>query len=306
MIEYVGRRLVMSVITLLGVSVIVFSLVQLLPGDAARTMAGFEASEEEVAQSRVRLGLDQPVVAQYGLFLGRLVRGDLGTSSRTRVAVTQEIGARLPKTLQLAAVASVTGSAAGILLGAVAARRRGRVTDHVISIVSVLGISMPVYWSGLLLIILFAVVLGWLPAGGADHPASIVLPALTLAIVSIALVARMTRASMLEVLQQDYIRTAHAKGVPVRSVVYRHALRNAFLPVLTVVGLQFGSLLGGAVLVESVFGWPGMGRLLVDSIFSRDLPVVHGTILIYALMVIIVNLIVDLLYGWLDPRIQLT
>jgi ABC-type dipeptide/oligopeptide/nickel transport system permease component len=303
-LRYVGKRLAISVITLWGVTIIAFSLVQLLPGDPARTIAGLLASSAEVERIRERMGLEAPLPVQYGVYVSRLVQGDLGVSARTRRPVRSEIAARLPRTLQLAAVATVIGTVGGILAGVAAARRRGRWPDHVISTVSVMGVAMPVYWLGLLLILLFAVRLGWLPAAGADRVSSIVLPGLTLGVFSVALIARMTRASMLDVLQQDYVRTAYAKGVRDRVAVYRHALRNAFIPILTVIGLQFGALLGGAVLTENVFGWPGIGRLLVDSIFARDFPMVQGIVLVYAVLFILVNLAVDVLYAYVNPRIQ--
>jgi peptide/nickel transport system permease protein len=304
MIAYIIKRLAIASVTLFGVSIIVFGLVQLLPGDPARTIAGLLASPAEVERIRTSMGLDQPLHVQYWTFVSDAVRGDLGVSARTRRPVTGEIGARLPRTIELAVVATVIGTTLGILAGVVSARRRGRWPDSVVSIASVAGISMPVYWSGLLLILIFAVNLGWFPAAGADRPTSIVLPGVTLGLFSIALVARMTRSSMLEVLEQDYVRTARAKGVRERWVVYQHALRNAFIPVLTIIGIQFGSLLGGAVLTEYVFAWPGIGRLLVDSIFARDFPVVQGIILVFALMFIIVNLITDLLYSYVNPKIQ--
>ncbi len=304
MTTYITKRLAVSLVTLWGVTLVVFGLIQLLPGDPARVIAGPLAGSAEVDRIRTQMGLDEALHVQYGLFVGRLVRGDLGVSARTRRPVSYEVGARLPRTLQLAAVATLLGSAGGILLGVVAARRRGTWIDNSLSVISVAGVSMPVYWLGLLLIILFAVNLGWFPAAGADRPTSIVLPALTLAAFSVALIARMTRSSMLEVLEADYVRTARAKGVIERNVVYKHALRNGFIPVLTVIGIQFGTLLGGAVLTESVFAWPGIGRLLVDSIFSRDFPTVQGIIVVYALLFIVVNLVVDVLYALVNPRIQ--
>lgn len=304
MLTYIARRLAVSVVTLLGVTIIAFLLVQMLPGDPARTIAGLMASEEEVERVRTRMGLDEPLPRQYAQFLGRVATGDLGESARTRRPVTQEIGARLPKTIELAAVGTIVGSLLGIVGGVVAARYRNRPADHAISMGSLIGISMPVYWLGLLLIMVFAVNLGWLPAAGASRRVSIILPGITIGLFTVALVARMTRASMLEVLEQDYVRTAFAKGVANRNVVYRHALRNAFIPVLTVIGIQFGSLLGGAVLTEYVFAWPGIGRLMVDSIFARDFPVVQGIILVFALMFIVVNLIVDILYSYVNPKIQ--
>jgi peptide/nickel transport system permease protein len=304
MLTYIANRLAVSVVTLLGVTIIAFGLVQLLPGDPARVIAGLLADEAEVERIRVRMGLDLPLGQQYMNFIGNVVTGDLGTSARTRRPVTQEIAVRLPKTIELAAVGTILGSVFGIAGGVVAARHRNRWPDHAVSIGSLIGISMPVYWLGLLLILVFAVNLRWLPAAGASTRASIILPGVTIGLFTVALVARMTRASMLEVLEQDYVRTATAKGAQNRSVVYRHALRNAFIPVLTVIGIQFGSLLGGAVLTEFVFGWPGVGRLLVDSIFARDFPVVQGIILVFAGLFILVNLIVDLLYVVVNPKIK--
>lgn len=302
--QYLLRRLGVSVVSLLGVTVIIALLVQMLPGDPARVIAGLQASQEEVERIRAALGLDQPVVVQYWLFLRRLLGGNLGESARTGRPVLQEIMVRLPATVTLAVVGTLIGSVFGIVAGVAAAVRRSSRVDYLVSFVSVLGVSIPVYWLGMMLIIVFAVNLRVLPASGADEPTAIVLPAVTLGVFSMALVARMTRGSMLEVLEQDYVRTARAKGVSNRVVVYKHALRNAFLPVLTVIGLQFGSLLGGAVLTESVFGWPGIGRLLVESIFSRDFPIVQGIVFVYAVLLVLVNLVTDALYTLVDPRIR--
>jgi peptide/nickel transport system permease protein len=301
---HVVRTLLLSLITLFGVSVIIFLMLRVLPGDPARIIAGLNASEETVARIREQLGLDEPLLAQYGSFLSGLLQGDLGQSARTSRPVTAEILARLPATLTLAAVATLVGAAFGIFAGVVAAVRRNTFLDHAISSVAMMGVSMPVYWLGLLLILLFAVTLRWLPAAGAGEPLSIVLPAVTLAAFSTALVSRMTRASMLEVMGQDFIRTAQAKGAPPAVVILKHGLRNAFIPILTVISLQFGALLGGAVLTETVFGWPGIGRLLVDSIFARDFAVVQGIVLVYAALFILVNVVVDVLYVIIDPRIR--
>jgi peptide/nickel transport system permease protein len=292
-------------VTLLGVAFIVVALGRLLPGDPARVIAGLQASEREVERIRDQLGLDQSLFTQFGVFLGQLVQGDMGTSARTGAPVASEILARLPFTVELAVLGTTLGAVLGILLGVTAANHRGRWPDHILSSLAVMGVSTPVYWLGLLLIIVFSVNLQWLPAAGAENLSSLILPTFTLGVFSVALVSRMTRANMLEVLGQDYVRAAEAKGVGDRVVVYKHALRNAFIPVLTVIGLQFGNLLGGAVLTESVFGWPGIGRLLVDSIFSRDLPMVQGIVFTYAVMFIIVNIITDLLYTVVDPRVRL-
>jgi peptide/nickel transport system permease protein len=302
---YMSRRLAASAVTLLGVAFIVVALGRLLPGDPARVIAGLQASEQEVERIRDQLGLDQSLFTQFGVFLGQLVQGDMGTSARTGAPVVSEILARLPFTVELAVLGTTLGAVLGILLGVTAATHRGRWPDHVLSSLAVMGVSTPVYWLGLLLIIVFSVNLQWLPAAGAENLSSLILPTFTLGVFSVALVSRMTRANMLEVLGQDYVRAAEAKGVGNRVVVYKHALRNAFIPVLTVIGLQFGNLLGGAVLTESVFGWPGIGRLLVDSIFSRDLPMVQGIVFTYAVMFIIVNIITDLLYTVVDPRVRL-
>ena len=301
---YFIHRLVATVITLLGVSFIVFLMVRLLPGDPARVIAGLLASEADVALIRKQLGLDQPFHVQYGRFLARALRGDLGRSARTSEPVMREVMARLPATLKLALISTALATCFGVLGGVLAATRPYSGLDYFVSLVTLFGVSMPVYWLGLMLIIVFAVQLNWLPAAGADEPGSAILPSLTLASFSMALVARMTRASMLEVLGQDYVRTARAKGLKAWRVVYRHALRNAFIPIITAMGLQFGALLGGAVLTETVFGWPGMGQLLVDSIFARDYPMVQGLVLIFSALFILTNFLVDLSYVVIDPRIH--
>jgi ABC-type dipeptide/oligopeptide/nickel transport system permease component len=302
--HYLIQRFLASVIALIGVSIIVFLMVRLLPGDPARVIAGLLASEEDVARIRRQLALDQPLYVQYGHFLSRLMRGDLGRSARTSEPVTTEVGNRLPATVKLAAISSSLATVLGILAGVSAATRPNSVFDYALAVGTLFGLSMPVYWLGLMLIIVFAVHLQWFPAAGADELSSVVLPSLTLASFSVAIVARMTRSSMLEVLSQDYIRSARAKGLVERVVLFRHALKNALIPVITVVGLQFGTLLGGAVLTESVFAWPGMGLLLVDSIFARDYPMVQGIVLTFSALFILTNLVVDLLYAYLDPRIH--
>lgn len=279
-------------------------MARLLPGDPARVIAGVLASPQDVERIRQQMGLDQPLWVQYVDFMGSLLRGNLGTSAHTNAPVADEIGSRLPYTIELAVVALLIAITLGVLAGIVAAVRRNTTLDLVISALSVFGVSMPVYWLGLMMIIVFAIALHLFPAAGADQPASIVMPALTLALFSVGLIARMTRSSLLEVLGQDYIRTAEAKGASPRRVVFQHALRNAFLPVLTVIGLQFGALLGGAVVTETVFAWPGVGRLLVDSIFFRDYPVVQGLVLMFGTTFVLINLLVDVLYAYVDPRIR--
>jgi ABC-type dipeptide/oligopeptide/nickel transport system permease component len=302
--RYLARRLLTTIPTLLGVATIVFLLVHLLPGDAARVIAGVLASEQDVAQLRTRLGLDKPLLIQYLIFLSQLIHGDLGVSARTGASVIGEIWIRLPYTIALAVLSTIVATVTGVLAGILAATRHNTRLDFLISGVALFGISMPVFWLGLMLIIVFSIQLHWLPVAGAQEPLSYVMPSVTLAAFSVALVTRMTRSAMLEVLRQDFVRTARAKGLIERVVLVRHALQNALLPVITVVGLQFGALLGGAVLTETVFSWPGLGRLLVDSIFSRDYPVVQGIVLIFSSLFILVNLIVDMCYAYVDPRIR--
>lgn len=304
MITYIARRALAGIPTLWGVATVVFVMARLLPGDPARVIAGLLASPEDVERIRHQMGLDQPLGVQYLDFLGSLLHLNLGISAHTNAPVIEEIGSRLPYTIELAVIALAIAVTAGVLAGVVAAIRRNTLLDLLISGLSVFGVSMPVYWLGLMMIILFAIELHIFPAAGADEPTSIVMPALTLALFSVGLIARMTRSSMLEVLGQDYVRTARAKGAPFRSVVFRHALRNALLPIMTVIGLQLGALLGGAVVTETVFAWPGVGRLLVDSIFFRDYPVVQGLVLMFGTTFVVINLLVDLLYAYVDPRIH--
>jgi peptide/nickel transport system permease protein len=301
---YVLRRLVLAVPTLVGVTLVVFALIRLVPGDPARLVLGLQASEEEVQRLRVQLGLDQPLPVQYARFLARLLQGDLGRSVVTGEPVLREIGARLPATVQLAVTSTVVATLAGVAAGVVSATRQYSWWDYAVMTVALFGISLPVFWLGLMLMLLFSVHLRWLPAGGYGTPAHLVLPTVTLAAFSVAIIARMTRSSLLEVLHQDYVRTAWAKGLSSRAVVLRHALKNALIPVVTVIGLQFGGLLGGAILTETVFAWPGMGRLLVGAIVARDYPVVQGTILVFAALFTLVNLAVDVLYAYVDPRIH--
>jgi peptide/nickel transport system permease protein len=296
----------LAIPTLLGVATVVFFLIRLIPGDPARAIAGETATEEQVERIRENLGLNLPLWEQYARFILNLVRGDLGTSTVTGNPVLADVATRLPSTFGLASVALLIGIVVGLSLGIVAALNRGKSVDVIVSAISVGGMSMPTYWLGLNLIVIFAIQLRWFPASGATAPLSIVLPSITLATLSVAVIARMTRSSMLEVLSQDFVRTAQAKGASPARVVLRHALPNAVPPILTVIGVQFGLMLGGAVLTETVFTWPGMGRLLVDSIFARDFPVVQCCVLIFSVGFIAVNLVVDLLYSVVDPRISLT
>ena len=304
MATYVARRFLTAIPTLVGVATVVFFMVHLLPGDPARIIAGPTASEADVERVREQLGLNLPLWDQYLYFMGHLLTGNLGQSARTGDTVLHEILQRLPYTAELAIISTVLATVIGVTLGVLAATRHNTRLDLLISGVSVFGVSMPVYWLGLMLIVVFAIDLHALPAAGAQDPLGFLLPSVTLACFSMGLVARQTRSAMLEVLGQDFVRTARAKGATRRSVLVRHALRNALLPVITAIGLQFGALIGGAVLTESVFGWPGVGRLMLDSIFSRDYPVVQGVVLLLATAFVLINLLVDLLYAYVDPRIR--
>ena len=299
------RRLLASVVTLLGVIFVLVTLFKFVPGDPARIIAGLQATPAQVEAIRKTMGLEKSVFVQFWEFLEKLIHGNMGVSARTGSSVISEIGQRLPYTLELAVFGTLFGVVFGILLGVLAATHKGKVIDTISSMVGVMGISMPVYWLGILLILVFSVQLKLLPIGGAASLQSLIMPTITLGVFSMALVSRMTRSTMLDSLMQDYVRTARAKGVNARVVVYKHALRNAFIPVLTVIGLQFGTLLGGAVLTETVFAWPGLGRLLVDSINARDFPMVQGIVLTFAAMFIVVNIITDLLYSVVDPRVRL-
>ena len=304
LLQYAVRRILAAIPTVIGVVVIVFLMVRLIPGDPARIIAGVLAEEEDVERIRQELGLDKPLHIQFFIYVTKLLQGDLGISARTREPVIVEIAKRLPYTIQLAVISIVIAAAIGIVAGVISAKRQYSKLDYAVTASTLFGISMPVYWLGLMLILLFAVNLKVLPAAGADEPLSFLLPSLTLAAFSTAFIVRMTRASMLEVLRQDFIRTAMAKGLRERLVIYKHALKNALIPVITIIGLLFGNLLGGAILTETIFAWPGIGRLLVESIFARDYPMIQGIILIFSLMYIFVNLVVDILYSYIDPRVR--
>ncbi len=304
MLQYTLRRILISIPTLIGVLIIVFSMVRLAPGDPAVLLAGEFASPEVIERARERFGLDRSLPEQFGRFIGGLVQGDLGRSTRTNRLVTTDLRTFFPNTLELALAAIVVALLVGIPAGVISALRPNSPLDFGVTFIALLGVSMPVFWFGLLAILIFSVQLGWFPVAGRGTWSHLVLPAITLGLSSTAIIARMTRSSMLEVLNQDFVRTARAKGLPDRSVVLKHALRNAMVPVITVVGLQFGALLAGAVITETVFTWPGIGRLLVDSIRARDYPVVQGSVLLIAVSFVLVNLVVDLIYGFIDPRIR--
>jgi ABC-type dipeptide/oligopeptide/nickel transport system permease component len=302
--RYVFQRLGQSAVTLLGVSVLVFVILRVLPGDPARMLLPDGAPESAVAELNRQLGLREPFIVQYGLFLKSVARGDFGQSFQYRAPALRVVLERLPATIQLTLAAMLITIAAGVSLGIFTAVRRGTRYDVAGTIVAVLGQSLPNFWLGIMLILLFGVALRWLPTSGFSGWTSLVLPAITLAAFPMALVARLTRSSMLEILHRDYIRTGRAKGLAEGNVVFRHALRNAAIPVLTVIGLQIGALLGGAVITESVFAWPGMGKLIVDAIFFRDFPVVQTVLILSATVFVVINLAVDLLYTVIDPRIR--
>jgi len=300
---FILRRLGAVVPVLLVVSVLVFLMSHLTPGDPATIMLGENASAADVARLRHELGLDRPLAVQYGRYLAGVVRGDLGRSIRSGRPVGLEIWERFPPTLQLTLAAMAIAAVTGVLLGALAATSRTAAADTLLMGTSLLGISMPSFWLGLLLILLFGLVLHWFPIAGGEDWRALVLPALTLGAQAAAVLARLTRASLLDVLPSDFVRTARAKGVAGTRVLFRHALRNALIPVVTVMGLQFGALLGGAVIVESVFARSGLGRFAVAAVQSRDFPVIQGIVLFAAAIYALVNLSVDVVYLAIDPRI---
>jgi peptide/nickel transport system permease protein len=294
----------MLVPILFGVSVLVFMMLHLTPGDPARLIAGPTATPEQVDEIRGLLGLDQPLYQQYYDYMVRLAHGDLGQSVITHDAVKSELAPRFIATAELSGAAMVVAVVVGMTFGIISATRQYSIVDNILSVLALLGLSTPAYWLGLMLILLFSLHFGWFPAAGRGGISHLILPTFTLAMFAMATVARMTRGSLLEVLNQDYVRSARAKGLSESFVLIRHALKKALIPVMTVVGQQVGQLLSGAVLTETVFSWPGIGRFLVDSIEARDFPIVQGGVLLTAAIFVIVNLIVDLLYGVVDPRIR--
>lgn len=304
MLQYIIKRLLSTIPVLIGISLLLFFMLRMLPGDPAQVLAGQMATQEDIELIRHQLGLDRPIHVQYAVFLGRLAHFDLGRSARTQNLVTHEIWARLPNTFLLAVIAISLACLFGIPAGVISAIRPYTWIDYVVTSMAIFGISMPVFWLGLMLVVVFSIILQWLPAGGTGSWRHVILPSITLAAFVVAFIARMTRSTMIEVLSQDYTTTARSKGLREGVVVIKHAFKNALIPIITVIGLQFGLLLGGAVLTETVFAWPGLGRLIVDSILGRDYPVIQGTILVFGLLYILVNLVVDLLYAFVDPRIR--
>ncbi len=289
---------------LLGVATLVFSLIHLVPGDPVQAMLGDSASPQDVAELRGRLGLDRPLVAQYGIFLRDLAQGNLGTSLRTNQPVKAAILERLPATFELGAAAMAVAVVLAIPIGIVAAVKAGTGVDYAATTASLLGISMPSFWLGPLLAIVFSVTLGWFPVSGSGTLAHLVLPAVTLGLPLSALLARMTRASVIEELREPYVLAARSRGVSRARAILRHAFRNSLIPIVTVLGLQIGAVLTGAIITETIFAWPGVGRLLIQSINFRDYPLVQGCVLLIALTYVTMNLLTDLVYGLLDPRIR--
>ncbi len=308
MTTYIIKRFLMVIPILLGVATIIFVLMFLVPGDPARLLMGQHGDERVLESIRHEMGLDKPVYIQYVRFIGKLATGDLGTSYRQKRPVIQIIRERFPATAKLAVASMILAIIIGIAAGIIAAIYRNRVWDWIVMVLSLTGISMPVFWLGMMLILIFASGLGWFPVGGYGRSGDLrhlALPALSLSTISIGYISRMMRSSMLEVIGRDYIRTARAKGLSETAVILRHALKNAFIPVITVIGINFAALLGGAVATETVFAWPGLGRATVDAIKGRDLPVVEGCVIFLAFIFVMANLLVDLSYAWLDPRIRL-
>lgn len=304
MLKYTIRRLLQTIPLLIAISFAAFIMMHLVPGDPVRNMMGIEASKEAVEAERERLGLNDPLLVQYGRFLGGVLQGDLGTSIFTKQSVTEEILKKYPATIRLALGGTIFASVVGILAGIVSAVKRNKLTDNIIMVLSLISVSTPSFFLALVLMLFFSLQLGWLPSMGLRTPLHYVLPIITLGMQSVGTIARTTRSSMLEVLGQDYIRTSRSRGIPERVIIYSHAFKNAIIPVLTIVGLRFGGLLAGSMLVETVFSIPGIGRYLVDAVLERDYPVVQSTVLVLACTFVLVNLVVDLLYAVADPKIR--
>ena len=304
MLKYILKRLLMAIPVLLGVTFIVFTIMSFTPGDPVQTMLGDNYTQEAYDEITEELGLNDPFLVRYVNYVVDLVQGDMGVSYSTKRAVSDEIFARFPATVRLAGAAIFLAVVFGIPLGVISATKQYSFFDSGSMFVALVGVSMPNFWLGIMLILLFAANLGWLPASGDKGFLALILPAVTLSANSLATITRMTRSSMLETIRMDYIRTARAKGLRESRVIIHHALRNAMIPVITSVGLQFGFALSGAVLVETVVSWPGLGRLLVDTIKLKDTPVVLGVVVVMAASFTVINLVIDILYACFDPRIR--
>jgi ABC-type dipeptide/oligopeptide/nickel transport system permease component len=303
--KYLLQRIFAGLLTIWATTVAVTLLIHLVPGDPVRIMYAQSqgTTPEQLEEIRRHLGLDRPIYAQYLLFMGRVLRGDFGRTIRGEQPILDLLLIRLPYTLMLSTVSLLITMTIGMSLGFVAAYKRGTLLDMSCMVVAILGVSVPHFWLGLILLVVFAVRLGWLPVAGEDLR-SLILPAVTLGVSNAAIVARLTRASMIDIFDQDFIRTARAKGLPKAIVLYRHALRSGLIPIVSMLGLQFAYMMGGAIVVENVFAWNGVGRLAIEAIFQRDYPMIQGFILVFACVVVTVSIIVDLLYAWLDPRIK--
>mgnify|MGYP006271045311 FL=1 len=334
MARFIFRRFLTLIPTVFGISVLVFFMIHLIPGDPAEMMLGERASEESLQELRSQLGLDQPLYVQYGLFLSRLVRGDLGRAMRTNEKITVEIAERFPATAELSLAAILIATVFGMLAGIISATKQYSIFDYVSMIASLIGVSMPIFWLGLVLMIIFSLNLGWLPLSGRlsydvtlesithlyvvdsiltgnwtafkDAVWHLIMPAFTLSTIPMAIIARITRSSMLEVLRQDYIRTAKAKGLSPLVVYFKHGLKNALIPVITVIGLQFGILMGGAILTETIFAWPGIGSWILNAVYARDFNAVQGGTMLVATVFVLINMVVDILYAWVNPRIKVS
>lgn len=305
MLKFLSKRLIQTIPVLIGVTVLTFSMILLIPGDPAQIIAGEAASPAQLELVRERLGLNDPIPVQYWDYVTGLLRGDMGTSVRSGRDVSTEVFGRLAPTIELAFYSTLLAVFIGLIAGVISAVKRYSLTDSVIMFGALFGLSMPNFWLGLMLIQWLVIGQGWFQASGWGSPQQMILPVITLGTAGSAIIARMTRSSMLEVIDMDYIQTARAKGVNERMVIYRHALKNAMVPVVTVVGLQFGSLLGGAVLTETVFAINGLGRLIIYAIRARDFPIVQGGVLVFSFMFVFVNILVDILYRFLNKRIDL-
>ena len=309
MSKYIIKRLLMLIPVIIGVTFIVFFILNLSPGDPAAIILGEQATEEALEMKREELGLNDPLLVRYGRYMWDMVHGDLGVSYKNSISVWDQVIDRFPNTCILAIAGIFVALIIGIPTGIISAKKQYSVMDNVSMILALIGVAMPNFWFGLIMVIVFSLTLGWLPSQGMGAGfipllQSLVLPALTLGTGCAATITRMTRSSMLEVIRQDYVSTARAKGVNEKIITYRHMLRNALIPIITAVGLQFGSLLGGAMLTETVFSWPGLGRLMVDAIKSKDIPLVLGSIIFMATTFTVVNLVVDIIYAFVDPRIK--
>jgi len=304
MYKYIIKRLLMLIPVLLGVAFVIFAIMNVAEGDPVYQVAGPDATQEQLEALRVEMGLNGSLLQRYFRYIGKLLQGDLGVSYISKMDVMKLYLQRLPNTLRLASLAMLVAVVISVPLGIVAAVNQNTWKDTLAMILALIGLSMPNFWLGLLLMLLFALKLGWFPSGGAEGFASVILPAVTVGVGLAALLTRTTRSSMLDVLRQDYLRTARAKGVSERKVIYHHALRNALIPIITIFGVQFSNVLGGSVLAETVFAWPGVGRLVVDAIDQRDIPTVTGALIMTTMLVTIVNLVVDIVYAYVDPRIK--